>query len=140
MFATRLFRIAAAFGIVLLAAPALAQTFDHLACSPLAPRDADADADATDVGRIDIDALEDRFDARHCKLLRARLQCVSRARASLDPAQPLAFVEGDEPADDMTCYRVRCRRAGGRADLVSDAFGTRPIGRLRSHLLCVPAA
>jgi len=138
--------IAIFFGVLVLAAPVAAQTFDHLACAPLvAAGDDEHDDSATglpayaDAGRVRIDALQERFDARGCKVRRARLQCGSRARVSLDPAQPLAFVEGDEPADDMICYRVRCRRAG-QAELASDAFGTRPIGRLRSQLLCVPVA
>ena len=145
--------IAAAFGVAVLAEPAFAETFDHLACSPVVVEDVAGEdlasvnaAAATDPGgvgrggRVALDALDDRFDARGCKVRRARLQCASRARTSLDPAHPLAFVEGDETAAEMICYRVRCRHAGGRTNLVSDAFGTRPIGRLRSHLLCVPAA
>ncbi len=68
------------------------QTFDHLACTAAPAGEVETDelpstaltdyAAADRRGRIRIDALDDRFDARGCKVRRARMQCGSRARLS----------------------------------------------------------
>jgi len=87
--------------------------------------------------KVAVDGLDDRFDARRCKVRRARLFCSAQARTGIDPAQELEFVQGDDLSSDYVCYNIKCRSRPD-ADLATDAFGTREIAKLRSKLLCVP--
>ena len=88
--------------------------------------------------KVAVDGLDDRFDARRCKVHRARLFCSAQARTGIDPAQEFEFVEGDELGNDYVCYSTKKCRNRPDAGLATDAFGTRRIGKLRSKLLCVP--
>jgi hypothetical protein len=110
---------------------ARAEANDHLKCSKI------VDGQKTEAD-IRIDALDDRFDSRRCKVLRPSMLCSPSARTGIDPAVEFEFVEGDEPATDYVCYKTKCRKRPD-ADIATDAFGTRRIGGLRSKTLCVPA-
>ncbi len=108
----------------------LAETNDHLKCRRI------EGADKLNT-KVKIDALEDRFDMRRCKVKRARALCSPGARTGIDPKPEFAFVEGDEIAGDYVCYKTKCRKRPD-ADIATDAFGARRIGKLDSKLLCVP--
>lgn len=86
---------------------------------------------------IRIDALDDRFDSRRCKVLRPSMLCSPSTRTGIDPAAEFEFVEGDEPSSDYVCYKTKCRKRPD-ANIATDAFGTRRIGGLQSKTLCVP--
>jgi hypothetical protein len=116
--------------LIVLPGSADAEVNDHLKCRRI---------EAGDKIKIKVmvDALDDRFDVRRCKVHRARLFCSAHARTGIDPTQEFEFVKGDELGSDYVCYNTKCRSRPD-TDLVTDAFGTRRIGKLKSKLLCVP--
>ena len=114
----------------LTAGSAAAEANDHLKCRRI-------EAGDKIKTKVKIDALDERFDARRCRVRRARLLCSAHARTGMDPAPELEFVEGDDLSSDYVCYSMKCRQLPD-ANLATDAFGTRRIGKLRSKLLCVP--
>jgi hypothetical protein len=113
------------------AASAAAQSFDHMTCRSV------IDGDKAKI-KIDVEALDARFGEQRCKLGRARLLCEPATRTSIDPAPELGAVEGDSLAGSFVCYKAKCPTRPA-VDLVTDAFGTRKVGKLKSKLLCVPA-
>ena len=110
--------------------PVQAEPDDHLKCSKI------FGGEKIKVS-MQVDALDDRFDSRRCKVLRASMLCSPSARTGIDPAPEFEFVEGDEPAADYVCYKTKCRKRPD-AGIATDAFGTRRIGGLQPKTLCVP--
>lgn len=116
----------------LLATPASAdgEANDHLKCRHI-------EAGAEIKTKVAIEGLDERFDAKHCRVQSARLLCSATTRTGMDPSPELEFVEGDELAREYVCYQTKCNNLP-EANVATDAFGTRRIGKLRSKLLCVP--
>ena len=116
--------------VTVLPGSADAEVNDHLKCRRI-------EAGDKIKTKMRVDALDDRFDVRRCKVHRARLFCSAHARTGIDPSQKFEFVEGNEFSNDYVCYKTKCRNRPN-ADLATDAFGTRRISKLKSKLLCVP--
>ena len=112
------------------AASAVAQSFDHMSCRAV------IDGDKAKI-KLNVEALDERFAEQKCRLGKARLLCERATRTSIDPAPELAAVEGDSLAGDFVCYKAKCPTRP-QVDLVTDAFGTRRVGKLKSKLLCIP--
>jgi len=125
--------IAVACVASLSAAPgASAQSLDHMTCRSV------IDGDKAKI-KIDVEALDARFGEQKCKLGRARLLCAPATRISIDPTPELGALQGDALAGRFVCYQAKCPTRPN-VDLVTDAFGTRKVGKLKSKLLCIPAA
>ena len=103
---------------------------DHLKCRGI-------EAGTKIKTKVEIEGLDERFDARRCRLHRARLLCSAAARTGMDPSPELEFVDGDELPGDYVCYKSKCKTRP-QANRATDAFGSRRIGKLQSKLLCVP--
>jgi hypothetical protein len=110
---------------------AFSQANDHLKCRHIEGADKVK-------AKVSIDALDDRFDVRRCKVKRARAYCTAGARIGIDPSPEFEFVEGDDFSTDYVCYKAKCRKSPD-ANIATDAFGTHRIRKLESKVLCVPA-
>jgi hypothetical protein len=116
--------------LVVTPASAEGEANDHLKCRRI-------EAGTKIKKKAAIEGLDERFDAGKCRVQRARLLCSATARTGIDPSPELEFVEGDELGSDYVCYKTKCKNRP-EANVATDAFGTRRIGKLQSKLLCVP--
>lgn len=124
-------------GLVLAATSAPAQVADHLQCfklkDPVALK-AVADFDSAQLGL-----------AAGCKVSKTALFCVPADTTILsasDHGQPLVPLPhaGPEAATRRVCYKVKCPSVTLPDPVVTDQFGTRTLSKLRTAMVCAPAA
>ena len=122
----------ALLGVAALAAPALGQTGDHLACYKV--------KDRAKRGVFTL-TVTNAGVTQSCQVtVPARLGCLATQISAVAPAPP-----GDGPspgaAGDFLCYSLVCPRPFPSAAQITDGFGgQRVVNFKRAQLLCAPAA
>ncbi|HYC00174.1 MAG TPA: hypothetical protein VEC57_13650 [Candidatus Limnocylindrales bacterium] len=75
-----------------------------------------------------------------CRLaVKSKEICFPVAKTVVDSEEPTIPVAGQDLANGFLCYSVKCPFDGVPDFEVSDQFGTRTVGRLKTSKLCVPA-
>ena len=121
----------ALLGAATLAAPALGQTDDHVACYKVKDR-AKRDVFTLTVTNAGV--------TQSCRVtVPARFGCLATQISAVAPTPP-----GDEPspgaAGDFLCYPLLCPRAFPSGAQMTDGFGgQRVVNFKRAQLLCAPA-
>jgi len=124
-------QVFALVGAIALAAPAFAQTPDHLACYKVKDRSARATFTMT---------VTNGEASGTCTVkLPAKLVCFSTATSGIAPAPPGS---GPSPggAADFLCYTARCPRPAAPRGQATDTLGSQRVIHLQgSQLVCAPA-
>lgn len=123
-----------AFGAV--AQPAAALTYDHLQC--LKVKDPAAISAAMDMRPPYTSPFFVNVD---CEVKsRSHQLCIPVARHLHEGSDPLLNVSGQDLANALLCYKVKCPAADVPESLeVSDQFATRTLTGFRIQTVCVPA-
>ena len=121
----------ALLGAAAVAAPALAQTGDHLACYKV--------KDRAKHGVFSLTVTNAGITQSCRMMVPARLGCLATQISAVAPTPP-----GDGPSPgaggDFLCYPLLCPRAFPSAAQMTDGFGgQRVVNFKRAQLLCAPA-
>lgn len=124
--------VALGVGLLLIAAPALAQVPDHLRCYRIkdsAPR-ASYTADL-------VPGVPQLPAEPGCRIkVPATMLCTNASKTNVVPAPPGA--PGGIPTGRFVCYKARCERPDVTV-AVTDQFGSRTVAVKKGTILCAPA-